>query len=448
MASDIETFCCDENINPTIKLETLSITDEDEISDAIDDPTIADDMKIGEIFYVRKDHLKFVCVHCAVEFPLLVQFTAHIERHLQQIYANTLSQPKLPVNQFEHVDMMPMLVDCNVSFSDADDMTADHYNDDNDNDNVNGLEPDQPPERQFKTKKHKCTDCNEHFSQPYYLKKHLAIVHRGRFYCCTVCHIEVTHKQNMYRHMRNKHPTEDVNAFTEMYKEPNDGNDDQNDDQNDDESQSGADQPHTDTIEVNERRKKITKRPKIKVSLSVGVLPCPECEQRFERRSFLLKHYEIVHKGRLFACSVCHMKLTHKQNMFRHMRNQHPLVDVNAFLAVYDNDERTNPNVRIDQRLVKRKSMKRRNETNGVKRVNVKRNAAGGFDCSSDCDEEKIYCCTICNTKLMFKRNMIRHVRNKHPANDVYSFIELNSNRSVCADDNQEIIDVETEILS
>lgn len=55
----------------------------------------ANGTKIGEIFQTAPDHLAFVCVHCAAELPLFIQFAAHIAEHLQHINTNSIeSTPK------------------------------------------------------------------------------------------------------------------------------------------------------------------------------------------------------------------------------------------------------------------------------------------------------------------------------------------------------------------
>lgn len=77
--------------------------------------------RIGEIYIESVDHFKFVCIHCAEEFSLLIQFTVHIQTHLQDLYTDSikLEEPEperslstaSDVEKFEIVDVQPDFID-------------------------------------------------------------------------------------------------------------------------------------------------------------------------------------------------------------------------------------------------------------------------------------------------------------------------------------------------
>lgn len=82
----METIFLEDNLHTVVKLERLPDTDLE-----IDNLTGTEKrMKIGEIYRISRDHLAFVCVHCAAEFSLFDRFAAHIEKHLQQINSNSI----------------------------------------------------------------------------------------------------------------------------------------------------------------------------------------------------------------------------------------------------------------------------------------------------------------------------------------------------------------------
>lgn len=64
--------------NPVIQLENISHTSYHKTDNNCE--------KIGEIYRLSPEHLSFVCSQCGDQFPTLIQFTAHVQTHLQYTY--------------------------------------------------------------------------------------------------------------------------------------------------------------------------------------------------------------------------------------------------------------------------------------------------------------------------------------------------------------------------
>lgn len=92
------TDLCKPNHNSVLKL--------DPIEDAAYNQASSRD-KIGEIYRLSPDHLSFVCSHCNAEFPVLIQFTVHIEKHLLDIHLDYIESNGTNSAKFEDVDIKP-----------------------------------------------------------------------------------------------------------------------------------------------------------------------------------------------------------------------------------------------------------------------------------------------------------------------------------------------------
>lgn len=104
----METIYLEDNLHTVVKLERLPDADSE-----IDNLTATERRtKIGEIFQISRDHLAFVCIHCAAEFSLFIQFAAHIEQHLQQINSNSIeaASKNFPADSgLHHIDIKPLI---------------------------------------------------------------------------------------------------------------------------------------------------------------------------------------------------------------------------------------------------------------------------------------------------------------------------------------------------
>lgn len=84
--------------NPIVKLES--------ISDAIHN-CATNREKIGAIYRISEEHLSFECSHCEAEFPLLIQFTAHVQTHLLDVLASFAEPNDSIPDEFEDIDIKP-----------------------------------------------------------------------------------------------------------------------------------------------------------------------------------------------------------------------------------------------------------------------------------------------------------------------------------------------------
>lgn len=137
MEIQFETVLVKDNLHPIVKLESIEelVDSKPSASDAAENET-----KIGEIFHIRKDHFKFVCVHCAAEFPLLLQFAVHVERHLKEIYPKYLDAAE------SEIEVKPSIIEFDDNF--MDEITMSSITDDNEthseenSDNFQDAKPD------------------------------------------------------------------------------------------------------------------------------------------------------------------------------------------------------------------------------------------------------------------------------------------------------------------
>lgn len=104
----METIYLEDSLHTVVKLERMPDADS-----GIDNLSNAEKRtKISEIFQTSREHLAFVCVHCAAEFSLFIQFAAHIEKHLQQILSDSIGSEakELPADSdSQQNDVKPLI---------------------------------------------------------------------------------------------------------------------------------------------------------------------------------------------------------------------------------------------------------------------------------------------------------------------------------------------------
>lgn len=190
MDLNFETVLLQDDLHPIVKLESI-----EELSDHR--PSTSDaaetETKIGEIFHVRKDQFKFVCVHCIAEFPLLKPFVKHVQQHLKDIYANSNATKQGIVFNDKEVLSAKIEYDDNL----MDEATASP--DENFVNSSKALTPGHAlsnNENAFQS-----DDKAAHSSAKYYSAS------SEKAYSCNICNLKLARKWGLIRHMKNQHPT-------------------------------------------------------------------------------------------------------------------------------------------------------------------------------------------------------------------------------------------------
>lgn len=91
MARLVDTF------HPVIELENLNDIPHHNVDD--------DCEKIGEIYRLSPEHFSFRCSQCDEHFPLLIQFTAHVQTHLQDIFSCYIQPMTSPIQKCDTNDI-------------------------------------------------------------------------------------------------------------------------------------------------------------------------------------------------------------------------------------------------------------------------------------------------------------------------------------------------------
>lgn len=169
-------------VNPLVKLEPL---DSDDDIHSKDTATEEPEKRVGEIFRVSKNRLKFVCSHCSREFKLFIQFTAHIEQHLLQI-------------------------------AEAD--SGDEQSEAIENQEANDDSEEVQYVRKFRTKRSKktkeatifpCPECGKRFNYLSTMKRHQAVHMKEKCFSCTICDKKFAQRRYVRSHMEIKHQIEE-----------------------------------------------------------------------------------------------------------------------------------------------------------------------------------------------------------------------------------------------
>lgn len=203
----IEKIYLEDDFNPVVKLEPITELD-------FSDGTPSDEReKIGEIFRITQNHLKFVCVHCSEEFPLFAQFAVHIEQHLQ-IYANSIKTVPLSNNERPaiDVDVKPLVINDVIAVNCE---TVDGGAIENHSRTDTSYRSDIS-RRQTKTihihndtiNLLKCSGCDRYFKTMALLKRHEITHSNDKPHGCHICDRKFNQSYNLYRHVRLMHKTE------------------------------------------------------------------------------------------------------------------------------------------------------------------------------------------------------------------------------------------------
>lgn len=272
METQFETVFIKDDLHPIVKLESIEelMDIKPSASDAVEIET-----KIGEIFHIRKDHFKFVCVHCSAEFPLLLQFAVHVERHLKHIYANYLEAAE------DDIEAKPSTIEFDDHFMDEIDMSS-------------------------------INEDNETHSEESYAKSQDAVPDIGTSPSKLKCEANTINEQTF-------EPFKGFPASSIQTRSANNGNDNIRKAVGWLNSVDNASQPPT--------KQPAAKPPKAKeiVNKSDAVAPkgppyvCPECDKWFPYAAYLQGHLD-RHTGKnRVQCEQCGKLLSNREKLGRHM---------------------------------------------------------------------------------------------------------------------------------
>lgn len=206
----IEKIFLEDDFNPVVKLEPTAEPDLYE-----DPPNNNDREKIGEIFRISQSHLRFVCVHCTEEFPLMSQFTSHIEQHLLQVFTNSIKSAALPPSEAAAVDIdVKPLIASDVIAADFESPIVERTVESQKR--ISASNWCATNNRQTKTihvhsdaiKLLKCSGCDRYFKTMALLKRHEITHSNDKPHACHICDRKFNQSYNLYRHVRLMHKTE------------------------------------------------------------------------------------------------------------------------------------------------------------------------------------------------------------------------------------------------
>ena len=124
---------------------------------------------------------------------------------------------------------------------------------------------------------------------------------------------------------------------------------------------------------------------------------CASCEYQTARPDKLTQHIRAIHEGIVHQCNVCGTKIRRKDKMNKHMREKHANM-IESFTMISTNDPEKSTNVYTPMKLT------------GISQK------------TRDSNEEIVYQCNICETRIRRRDKMNRHLREKHPADAMAQF--------------------------
>lgn len=155
----------------------------------------------------------------------------------------------------------------------------------------------------------KCNICQKMFKQKRHLANHQMCVHGPKQFECSICGCKFAlrfhYNAHMQRHARHRDNTEDYNVLHRMRKEESANND------IDLEGTSGEvdKAANSDSDQINQESAK-----------------CTECNKEFKYQNSLFLHFKYVHKEKL-QCSLCSVKFVTQIRLTKHMLLKHKQED-------------------------------------------------------------------------------------------------------------------------
>lgn len=205
----IETIFIPDNLNPIVENERYPTVVSSPKSVNIEKKCTSKE-KVGEIFQLSPDHFAFVCIHCGEDFLVLVQFTAHINRHLSDNYSNEIAYTSVKEEPTEDISEVK-----------PDEMKDDELSGlltssclDSDNDNIESKkwwefeeEKNSSLDNSKTQASYYCPECSRSFSRRSNLRRHLKLHNpqSNQTCICTMCNSKFTQQRYLREHVREKH---------------------------------------------------------------------------------------------------------------------------------------------------------------------------------------------------------------------------------------------------